>query len=603
MNSTSYTKEKKLRFSAVGIHLTDIPVMKSVRLSFYEKYIVLLLQKGFSAGSFDELGQKLSEFLNVSLDCVREFLNFLQERHYLLFDEFLQRFVLGSSFHVSIKPENGNTMFAGLDVKQADCDSILYIEEADDFFLASDFLPDIYHRTDSPSILLPTDVCNAAAARSKRICELIVRDFQDTDKYLQPEFTYRVECIVSPVYQYDFSALIQYEYSRENNQSVRKATICADNLLPQKLIDTLSKPYDIDDSLPRFIALDEKLYEKVRPATERLTALEADIGRAALAKEPISQEIKKYKDELKQESREYKKRREGKDQSYNESVQLLNGKENDINSYELLIANTENHELIAHLKDTVAELQKERDRLSCIVESNKDALKQLESGYMDKVKTLQSLIDQKQSEIDQIMENEDTWRNSFDDLSKEYNHLLSKNKGKLTLITKKVIEKYPSTLNIFNRYICDICLQLDEAVSASENGAFDEVGRCIDMSRELYRKVMKVVFDTLLSKNLQNLGSYFSDPFIRAEIDDVFRKRSIKTELRSKLESFHALANAIGHSTENSSRKKENEKRLEDFKHLSVADRNTLLLCVPTFFNSICFSKAEIVSITAKLKV
>ena len=43
-----YTKSKKISFPVTGLVFTDIPVLKSVQLSFYEKYVVLILQKGIN---------------------------------------------------------------------------------------------------------------------------------------------------------------------------------------------------------------------------------------------------------------------------------------------------------------------------------------------------------------------------------------------------------------------------------------------------------------------------------------------------------------------------------------------------------------------------
>ena len=53
-NGISYSKDRKISFSAKGLYFTNISVLKSVQLAFFEKYIILLLQKGIKASSRKE---------------------------------------------------------------------------------------------------------------------------------------------------------------------------------------------------------------------------------------------------------------------------------------------------------------------------------------------------------------------------------------------------------------------------------------------------------------------------------------------------------------------------------------------------------------------
>ena len=107
----------------------------------------------------------------------------------------------------------------------------------------------------------------------------------------------------------------------------------------------------------------------------------------------------------------------------------------------------------------------------------------------------------------------------------------------------------------------------------------------------------------MLKKNIKTLGTYLSDPFNQIAIQDKFKEKKISIDTLNKLISFHGLANAIGHSTENGPQKKENEQRVANFKKQSVDERSKILLAIPTFFSKIEFSKMEIDLIVAKLKV
>ena len=61
--------------------------------------------------------------------------------------------------------------------------------------------------------------------------------------------------------------------------------------------------------------------------------------------------------------------------------------------------------------------------------------------------------------------------------------------------------------------------------------------------------------------------------------------------------------NAIGHSLENGPRKKDNDKRVANFKKLGKVEREKILLAVPNFFNSLNCTKNEVADINKKLKV
>jgi len=58
---------------------------------------------------------------------------------------------------------------------------------------------------------------------------------------------------------------------------------------------------------------------------------------------------------------------------------------------------------------------------------------------------------------------------------------------------------------------------------------------------------------------------------------------------------------AIGHSIENGPQKKNNKQRIDEFKHLSKEDRSNILLAIPSFFDSIEFTKKEINMIANRL--
>ena len=85
-NEVYYVKQKKLLLPATGLKLVKIPILESVQLNFYQKYIILLLQKGFYATDRQDLIEKISETLNVSISCVEDFINYLVKEKNIKFN-------------------------------------------------------------------------------------------------------------------------------------------------------------------------------------------------------------------------------------------------------------------------------------------------------------------------------------------------------------------------------------------------------------------------------------------------------------------------------------------------------------------------------------
>ena len=81
------------------------------------------------------------------------------------------------------------------------------------------------------------------------------------------------------------------------------------------------------------------------------------------------------------------------------------------------------------------------------------------------------------------------------------------------------------------------------------------------------------MFDVILKKNVQTLGSYLTDSFNLIAIEKAFKDRKIQLDIKNKLVIFHSLANAIGHSLGNGPKKKDNLQRVESFKKLGILER------------------------------
>lgn len=613
MKTALYTKEYKLSLNAIGITFSKIPVLQSVQLSFYQKYIILLLQEGISAVGIQELSKKISNIINMNTKCVQDFVDYLWEDGLLAFDQISSTYLLASSLHFSINPDLNNAMFADLEVKEADCNDILYIESLSDFYLEEDFQNNEFKRkggvedASSQEILQDTKYAISAAVDLKRdkISNLLTRAFLNTNIHLQPNFTYSLNDESMRRVQFEFPVIITYRYSETNGEAISVLiTPKGENPLPTSFLEQLSQKYSKDKNIPRFISLDESFYKKFPSQSSALFECEKKISETKDELIPLQETVEVCKRSLLKEKKNFEQSKKQKKDAVSEIEKNVKKTEGDIKVNESVISNlavAENEMLIANLKKTIEELTGTKGKLLKQIEESEATISDMEKEFKTKEETMNNELSQKESEIKRISNKVDEYEQQKRQLKQEFAALVNTNQSKMHPTIKSVISKYPATENILFRYVSEISIQLDSAVSASESSAFDEVGNSIDKMREMYRKVMQAVFDSILSKNVQNLASYFNDPYNQIAVVDMFRKRHIPVETSRKLIQFHGLANAIGHSIENGPQKKNNKQRIDEFKHLSKEDRSNILLAIPSFFDSIEFTKKEINMIANRL--
>ena len=165
----------------------------------------MLLQEGISAVGIQELSKKISNIINMNTKCVQDFVDYLWEDGLLAFDQISSTYLLASSLHFSINPDLNNAMFADLEVKEADCNDILYIESLSDFYLEEDFQNNEFKRkggvedASSQEILQGTKYAISAAVDLKRdkISNLLTRAFLNTNIHSQKKkFSYCTSVVV-----------------------------------------------------------------------------------------------------------------------------------------------------------------------------------------------------------------------------------------------------------------------------------------------------------------------------------------------------------------------------------------------------------------------
>lgn len=609
-DGVSYTKTKKISFSVKGLKFNEIPVLKSIRLSFYEKYSILLLKKGIVAKNKYELVSKVSSLLNVSLKCIDEFIEYLAENDYLFKDRKSSLYYLNPSINFIIDKKLDNAMFAELDVQPADCNKIVFIDGIEMFYLEEDFVKDIFKRKGSSAtqneLTVPQRISLLVNQNGDVLEPLFRRYFSSTNLHLKNDFTYKLIMDSYFDYQFEFEVMLEYKYFKNLKKSLyQNVIVLKDNFLPESFISRLVKPYEEDDKLPRFISLDEELYQKIIPSSDAINAVVDEIELTKVKVEPIEEEVKDIKSQLSELKKKYnKKKKEETDNK--DSIQLeINQCDEEIKESETLIDSQEetDNELIANLKKTIKALKNSKKELTKKLEEKEEEIESLNQDYQNKEEELKSQLTVKEEEIKVINTSIKEQETQYNTLVKEHKELINKNEKKLHKVIQDTLDKYPATKNILNGYINNICVLLDKALSASENEAFDECWMCIDQMRQLYRNLLQTFFEVTLEKNGEKLATFLSPLGHLLAIDNLFKKRKVPMDIRTKIVAFDTFASAVGHRQEKGSKRAENIQRMEDFKKSSLSSRESLLLAIPLLFLNFELTKKEINALITKLKI
>lgn len=604
----AYSKTKKVLLPVKQLFLQKIPVLESIQLSFYQKYIVLILQKGFVADSKEDLIYKLSNLLNISLNCVRSFIVFLANDNYLAFDKTNRTFALDEGIHVTINPELDNAMFAELSVKDADCNKVVMVRDTNDFRLEDDFIEEVFKRRTSDKIdavSLSSNELSIIDASREAIKQLISRYYENTNFHLLKDFSFEAKADASLSFDYEFEAIIKYKYNQLTKVSNKSDVVVSDsNFISKDLLDKLTAGFNIDDDLPKFIRLKDSLYNEIAVVNEELGAAEIETENAEKQIEPIKESIDKTKKDLASFKKDTKKEISNLLSLAAKLEKEISDLTDSINVNEQLIAESDqDEELLKNLKKGVGDLEAEKKAKEKELADTKKKAEDLGVTLEEFEKETEKILEKEKTELKEARERVKTVTKKQEDLAAKVDSLISDNSKDLKGVISACLRNYPPSKNLFNRYVSEIVLGVDSAMSASEFEAYDEMAMSIDAIREKYRKVLQIIFDKLLGKNESSLGNYFGDKFNRIALEDFFKTRGLNADVLQRLIMFHELANAVGHIGENGEKKSDNLKRIEDFKKLPYLDRTRILKSLVDFFFEMHFTNAEANSFISRLKI
>lgn len=601
-----YTKTQKLSFPIKKLSFKNIPVLKSVKLSFFEKYTILLLQTGVVAEKKEELVAKISDILNVSERCITEFIDYLNDTNAICFDEKKKVFKLDETLHYRLDPNMNNAMFANFDVKQADCEKVVFVEGMMTFLLESDFPDDVFTRkgdTKEISGSLPYSVQNMVNSKSNILRPLFERYFTNNSMHLIKDFTYELRLDKYSDYNMEFDAVLEYKYDETEGNSVRQKTIVPkQNILSDEYIDALSAQFDFDNSLPKFIK-HRDFYEAVDPKLEEMHSIKEKIDRNKEETTPLDKEIKLHKADLRAIEKTHKRELSNAQNQVTEIREKIRKTEEQLSGNQAKIndAGSVENDKIKSLEAEIKALKESKADLSSQLKNQEDIINDLTQKHNDSETQLRNRIQQREVELEIKDKENKHYMDEYNTLSKEYKALINTNKSMLNPVIRSVIEKYPDDISRMNYYISKICYKLDKCISASEYEAYDDIAFSMGEIRDNYRKLLQRVFDVCLKNKQGKLGLYLIKNI--NEIEIVLGKRNVAKSVSGLLPAFHDLINAMCHSTEEGYHKEKNEIIIQNFKNMTDKEREELLLVVPNIFKTIKFTEKELSQISENLGI
>ena len=280
-------------------------------------------------------------------------------------------------------------------------------------------------------------------------------------------------------------------------------------MLPDEYIDSLASRFDIDDDLHKFIK-HRDFYENIIPSSDAVASIDEEIEVNKNSAVPLEVEINTEKANLISIKKQHVKEKKIEEELANEIRIKIKQAEKDISMNESIAADVkgENSDLVKNLKNTIKELMETKKTLSAQLQNQEKVIAEMTEKFSSTENALNESIKIKEEEIKNINKKITEYESERKTLVKEQKSVVSQNEKMLNPVIKSVVEKYPAGENVMNRFVSDICLWLDSALSASECDSYDEICRSIDFIRESYRKLLQAVFNVCLKTKADTLGIY-----------------------------------------------------------------------------------------------
>lgn len=552
-----YSREKTISITGIGIPMFGIPVIDYEPVNFYQKPILILLQNGYSANSWEDLSRTISDVLNIKTSFVHTYINQLKNYGLLTFDRYTGKFSLKDNIVIVEKNESGVTWKTRTKESKKDFWNLLYLQEVKTFIDKDELVYDFVTVGEDRQINDSSSYKQMVEISLSSIGKIIEKAFDKTCSVCKP-LTYRIDDMANiKSNRYTISLRTDYVY-KDGNVSFVDVFIPPEITDPA-LTDYIKKMKDSfkdDVKIPKFIKYRENSlnYEvEKREYEESCAKLETDLHDHEQAKKALAEAKKlkeKNEDDLKKLRRQY------------------SDKENR-NHIALAGRIIQNEDEIEKSNKVIEQKDNEVRILSCRIKDGRDLVEKQKK---------------KMSWQDELL-------NNLDDSDSD--NKLVKSTSLLYIDESKALDSHVKTMCVF------VALALDAIDHNNEEEMYIQLGNI----RSACRQTIKAVFDALLKDNRQSVAYYYNDPYCRAAITKNVSKLGPSTI--DAMRELDEIQNAIAHKADNSKPelKEKNLKSLESFQKSSKDRQKQIITSVIRFFSSLKLDKVSSEKVERILKI
>ena len=331
MNRTQYTKKVEVKFPAFNLSIKNIPILTYERLRFYEKYIVLALEKGIEADNLNQLVCVLSDTFNIKMSFVQEFIEMFDALGHLQTNRKGRKnfFTLSSTYQILYDKKDKRIMQAYMSKDTMDFGLLYFLPDAQKFYAQSTIEtyklePEIYDADDKKLV-------EQFFENNKNLIAPFVEEFLQKTRpnyVLGPnlddiELSNLKKCYVN------LDLLLNYQYKDGVSSLV---DITFDPLFKQDLDEeyfkSVQKQYKTDDSVPKFIKYQD-FYQQTTELCDQF--LQLDQKRTAAEQQINDLENKIAKLNRNKSKSKNKQKKEESIQKVQDQIKALNEEKDEIN--------------------------------------------------------------------------------------------------------------------------------------------------------------------------------------------------------------------------------------------------------------------------------
>lgn len=269
-NPIRYIKEEQIKLRFQNIHLINIPVTIREPMHTFQRFIVLVLQKGFKANDIDEVIDGISKAFNIKRLFIADYVNHIRSR--IEFDAEKCIYYLPDNINLVGDYTTPGIWYLETDTQNQSYTDILYCAKYN-AFVSENVLDSLnLEREYIDEDICDEDIISAVKAATNEIAALIRASKTFKAKYgLVSPFECTVDTdIFTDIYEYSIPVLVTYEYNGDTAKAVDaeldpSAKSIGINNLRNIVFDNIST----DTNIPAFIKYNKLISDAANEVESR----------------------------------------------------------------------------------------------------------------------------------------------------------------------------------------------------------------------------------------------------------------------------------------------------------------------------------------------